>query len=137
MTENQTSCGSAPNTQEAAEACTPEQCSSCSSAGGCSSAPKEPELTEAQKYNNVKNVIAVVSGKGGVGKSLVTSMLSVTTARLGHQVAVYDADITGPSMARVFGVTGGIKGDDKGMFPAETSTGLELMSLNLLLRRDD
>jgi len=81
-------------------------------------------------------VIAVVSGKGGVGKSLVTSLLATLTARRGHSTAILDADITGPSIPNVFGVHCGVEGDDMGIYPAETEGGVKLMSINLLLENE-
>ena len=104
-------------------------CSNCSSK--CS---KESLLAPANKASNVKRVIGVVSGKGGVGKSLMTSMLAVTMNRRGYKTAILDADITGPSIPKSFGLKGGqVEGSDLGMFPAITKTGIEVMSLNLLV----
>ena len=82
---------------------------------------------------NVKKVIAVVSGKGGVGKSLVTSMLAVITNRSGYTSAVLDADITGPSIPKIFGINGDVKGNEFGMFPLESVGGVRAMSVNFLL----
>jgi Mrp family chromosome partitioning ATPase len=79
-------------------------------------------------------VIGIVSGKGGVGKSLVTSMFAVTMKRRGFNTAILDADITGPSIPKAFGLKSGcITGSDLGMFPAITKTGIEVMSVNLLM----
>ncbi len=104
-------------------------CSSCSQK--CS---KESLLEPQNKASNVKHVIGVVSGKGGVGKSLVTSMLAVTMQRRGYQAAVLDADITGPSIPKAFGLkTGCVEGTDLGMLPPKTKTGIEVMSVNLLV----
>ncbi|MBE6536760.1 MAG: Mrp/NBP35 family ATP-binding protein [Ruminococcaceae bacterium] len=104
-------------------------CSNCSSK--CS---KESFLEPGNKASNVKRVIGVVSGKGGVGKSLVTSMMAVTMNRRGYKAAILDADITGPSIPKAFGLKGGnIQGSELGMFPAITKTGIEVMSLNLLV----
>ena len=104
-------------------------CSECSSK--CS---KESLLAPQNKASNVKHIIGVVSGKGGVGKSLVTSMMAVTMRRRGYSTAILDADITGPSIPKSFGLKGGeIQGSDLGMFPAVTKTGIEVMSLNLLV----
>lgn len=104
-------------------------CSNCSSK--CSS----QSLIEPQnKASNVKHVIGIVSGKGGVGKSLVTSMLAVTMKRRGYSTAILDADITGPSIPKAFGLKcGEVQGSELGMFPAITKTGIEVMSLNLLV----
>ncbi len=104
-------------------------CSNCSAK--CS---KESLLAPQNKASNVKHVIGVVSGKGGVGKSLVTSMLAVTMQRRGYKTAILDADITGPSIPKAFGLrTGSVEGSDIGMFPPKTKTGIEIMSVNLLV----
>ena len=104
----------------------------------CASKCEKADLREPQNaMSNVKNVIAVVSGKGGVGKSLVTSLLSVYTRREGFETAIIDADITGPSMPRSFGVHEKASGSDLGLFPAVTSTGIKMMSLNLLLENEE
>lgn len=104
-------------------------CSSCASK--CSKA----DLIEPQnEASRVKRVIGVVSGKGGVGKSLVTSMLAVAMQRRGYKCAILDADITGPSIPKAFGLkTGCVSGSELGMFPAVTKTGIEVMSINLLV----
>lgn len=87
--------------------------------------------------SSVRKVIGVVSGKGGVGKSLVTSLLAVKTMAKGKRVAILDADITGPSIPKAFGLDGGVAmGPDQLMLPAVTSTGVQIMSANLLLDRD-
>ena len=83
--------------------------------------------------SHVGKVIAVVSGKGGVGKSSVTSMLSVLANRKGFKTAVLDADITGPSIPKMFGLHTRATGDGDGIFPVETATGIKTMSLNLLV----
>ena len=86
--------------------------------------------------SNVKKVIGVVSGKGGVGKSLVTGMLSVLMQREGYKTAVIDADITGPSIPKMFGVKGSIEGDESGIYPAVSNSGIEMISANLLLEEE-
>ena len=106
-------------------------CSSCGES--CSERKPESFLAESNKKANVKKVIAVMSGKGGVGKSTVTTMLAVAMSRLGHKVAVLDADITGPSIPKAFGLNCEVYGSDDGMIPAETETGIKVMSVNLLL----
>ncbi len=83
--------------------------------------------------SNVKNVIGVVSGKGGVGKSLVTCMLAVNLSRQGYRVGILDADITGPSVPKIFGLHADVEGDEHGLIPPKTKTGIEIMSVNLLL----
>ena len=112
------------------ESCT-HDCSSC----GASSPSRAPQsLVEPQnKLSNVKQVIGVVSGKGGVGKSLVTSMLAVEMSRRGYKTAILDADITGPSIPKVFGLHEKAEGSEDGIYPVKTKTGIEVMSINLLL----
>ena len=102
-------------------------CSNCSS--DCSSRDMR---VPANVFSSVKNVIAVVSGKGGVGKSTVTASLAVAMARRGKKVAILDADITGPSIPTAFGIHQKASGTDEGIDPAITATGIKLMSLNLL-----
>ena len=111
-------------------------CSTCSAA--CSSREGQPQsLLEPQNAaSNVKKVIAVVSGKGGVGKSLVTSLLAVLTQRNGKQAAILDADITGPSIPKMFGVHDRAMGYEDGILPVESKTGIRMMSINLLLENE-
>ena len=109
-------------------------CANCSSK--CSSASPASLLAPANPESRVKKVIGVVSGKGGVGKSLVTGLLASATVRAGKTAGVLDADITGPSVPRMFGVDEPITGCDAGMFPADSKTGVRLMSINLLLEND-
>ncbi len=111
------------------EECT-HDCSTCSS--NCSS-KKESLIEPCNAHSNVKKVIGIVSGKGGVGKSLVTSMLAITMNRRELNTAILDADITGPSIPKIFGVKGPVTGDDKGIFPAVSKMGTKIMSLNLLV----
>ena len=106
-------------------------CSSCSS--DCSDRKAESLLANLNPKSTVKKVIAVVSGKGGVGKSTVTSKLAVAMARAGKRVAVLDADITGPSAPTAFGVNECAGATDEGLYPAVTRTGIQVMSINLLL----
>ncbi len=95
---------------------------------------KESLLEPGNKSSKVKRVIGVVSGKGGVGKSLVTSMLAVTMSRRGYKTAILDADITGPSIPKAFSLkAGSVMGNEDGMIPPETKTGIKVMSLNLLV----
>ncbi|MBQ6387305.1 MAG: Mrp/NBP35 family ATP-binding protein [Ruminococcus sp.] len=107
-------------------------CENCSqSCGG------EQDLHEQlNQYSSVKHVIGIVSGKGGVGKSMVTAQLAVTMSRLGKAAAVLDADITGPSIPKMFGIHEKAKGNELGIFPAVTETGIEIMSVNLLLKEE-
>ena len=106
-------------------------CSECGS--DCADRKPESLLAELNPNASVKKVIAVVSGKGGVGKSTVTSMLAVAMARKGKRVGVLDADITGPSAPTAFGVTECQGADEHGLYPALTRTGIQVMSINLLL----
>ena len=106
-------------------------CSSCSS--NCSDRKAESMIAQLNPKSSVKKVIAVVSGKGGVGKSTVTSMLAVAMARKGKRVGVLDADITGPSAPTAFGVTECQGANEEGLYPALTRSGIQVMSINLLL----
>ena len=109
--------------------CNRESCEGCPS----NSANKQSFLVEQNAYSNIKHVIGVVSGKGGVGKSFVTTSLAVQMAKAGYKVGVLDADITGPSIPKMFGLHEQIVGDDRGMIPAETKEGIKVMSINLLM----
>ena len=112
-----------------------EQCThNCESCGvDCPSRSQESFQEPVNQYSNVKKVIGVVSGKGGVGKSLVTSLLAVAMRRKGFSTAVLDADITGPSIPQIFGLHTMAFADDRGILPVETGTGIKTMSVNLLL----
>ncbi len=111
-----------------------ENCSSCGSAGGCGG--EQSRYAPLNKMSNVKNVIAVVSGKGGVGKSLVTSLMSVIMQRRGNHTAVLDADITGPSIPKTFKLAQKASANEEVIFPVTTKTGIQVMSINLLLDDD-
>ena len=115
-----------------ASSCSKESCEGCPSnaknkAGG--GIAKEP----MNAASNVKKVIGVVSGKGGVGKSFVTASLAAAMNRAGYKVGIMDADITGPSIPKMFGIHGQVYGTDDGMVPMETENGIKIMSINLLL----
>lgn len=113
-------------------------CSGCPTESSCSgSCPSVPEITEAQKLSDVKNVIAVMSGKGGVGKSTVTSMLAVSLMRQGYKVGVLDADVTGPSIPKIFGIKAKAEADKAGIVPSSTENGIKIMSLNLMIENED
>ncbi|WP_018211508.1 Mrp/NBP35 family ATP-binding protein [Desulfitobacterium hafniense] len=117
-----------------------DACGSCPSASSCTtgSCPStQPEKTKAQQASNIKNVIAVMSGKGGVGKSSVTSMLAVSLMRQGFKVGILDADITGPSIPRIFGLRDKANMNEVGVIPGETSHGIKVMSLNLMIPNED
>ncbi len=106
-------------------------CSSCSQ--NCAERDPHAKLNE---YSQIKKVIAVSSGKGGVGKSSVTALLAVMLARRGYKVGVLDADITGPSIPKAFGLTHKAKGSPMGILPAETHMEIKVMSINLLLENE-
>lgn len=108
-------------------------CSGCS-VSDCGSRT-EPPRPKGRK--DIKHIIGVVSGKGGVGKSLVTSLLASEMARRGHKVAILDADITGPSIPKSFGLKPGLSADADGINPAVTDNGIKVMSLNLMVPQDD
>ena len=109
-------------------------CSSCGES--CSERKEESLLAQANPLSSVKKVIAVVSGKGGVGKSTVTSMLAVEMNRRGYKTAVLDADITGPSIPKALNIKGRPGGCEEGMIPISSETGIEVMSINLLLENE-
>ena len=112
-------------------------CSSCSSNCGSRQQP-ESLLVPANALSDVKHVVGIVSGKGGVGKSLVTSMLAVLLQREGYKVGILDADITGPSIPKAFGMHNvEVFGDQNGMIPPRTKTGIDMISVNLLLGSDE
>lgn len=108
-------------------------CASCGES--CASRKKNPAdfLEKPNPLSKVGRVIGVVSGKGGVGKSLVTSMLAAAMSRRGSHTGILDADITGPSIPKVFGLHGKVQGNEKGIFPAKTKGGIDVVSVNLLL----
>lgn len=109
-------------------------CSSCSSKCGDE---KQDMRLPVNEYSTVKKVIGVVSGKGGVGKSTVTSLLAVAAQSKGLQTAILDADVTGPSIPKAFGIHQRAGGDEQGLFPAESKLGIRVMSVNLLLEKED
>ncbi|MBQ3571916.1 MAG: Mrp/NBP35 family ATP-binding protein [Clostridia bacterium] len=110
-------------------------CSSCASKSSCSSSSQDGGLLKCKpnRYSKIKKVIGVVSGKGGVGKSSVTSMLAVLMRRMGYKTAILDADITGPSIPKAFGIKEKAVADEEFLFPVISKTGIEIMSINLLL----
>ena len=108
-------------------------CSSCGEDCPSRNGQKPDFSAPANAKSHVKKVIGVVSGKGGVGKSLVTSLMSVIMRRRGHSVAILDADVTGPSIPKAFGVHGELYSNEDGIIPAVSATGIEMVSLNLLL----
>ncbi len=120
MPENQNCSG--------ASSCSKESCE------GCASRQNPQSFLEAMNADSdIKHVIGVVSGKGGVGKSFVTASLAVQMAKAGYKVGILDADITGPSIPKMFGIHGQVVGDERGMYPAETPEGIKMISINLLM----
>ena len=107
-------------------------CNSCSS--NCKGKEPESLIEPTGEYNNIKHVIGVVSGKGGVGKSMVTSSIAVALNKKGYKVGILDADITGPSIPKTFGITARAMQNEIGILPAVTKTGIKIMSVNLMLQ---
>lgn len=121
--------------EEQQNGCSPSDCAGCAHADSCSSKPqdmKEP----ANPFSHIGKVIAVVSGKGGVGKSMVTASLARLMREQGFSVGILDADITGPSIPKMYGIHEGAKGSEAGMFPCEAKDGTRIMSVNLLLENE-
>lgn len=114
-----------------------QSCSSCSENCADRKEEKIDFLERPHEMSKIKKVIGVVSGKGGVGKSLVTSMLGVTMNRMGYHTAILDADITGPSIPKVFGIKEKAMANEHGWLPVKTKTGIDIMSVNLLLENDN
>lgn len=123
--------------EELQQGCAPSECGTKPACAGCSH-NKNAQQTEPEKEPpKVRKVIGVVSGKGGVGKSLVSGELAVMLSRMGYRVGVMDADITGPSIPKMFGIHDKALGDGEKIYPAETEKGIKVMSINLLLENDD
>ncbi|NLB88853.1 MAG: Mrp/NBP35 family ATP-binding protein [Syntrophomonadaceae bacterium] len=120
-----------------------DKCKTCPSSQGCSIPPnecgQEPEKNLFGSLNNISNVIVVMSGKGGVGKSSVTALIASTLSKQGKKVGILDADITGPSQPRAFGIKNdrGLKATDYGIIPPTTTTGIKVMSINFFLPNED
>ncbi len=115
------------------EECT-HNCESCSA--NCSSREQQSLIEAPNKMSRIGKVIGVVSGKGGVGKSMVTSLLGVNMQRMGYKTAILDADITGPSIPKIFGLKEKALANEFGILPVKTKTGIDVMSINLLLEND-
>ena len=113
-----------------------QSCSSCSENCAERKEKKNDFSEKPHEMSSIKKVIGVVSGKGGVGKSLVTSMLAVTMNRMGYNTAILDADVTGPSIPKAFGIREKATGSEFGLFPVKSKTGIDIMSVNLLLEND-
>lgn len=121
--------------QEKNVSCSPESCSSCEHAGSC---PSKMDLkVPVNEYTHVKKVIGVVSGKGGVGKSMVTASLARMMREQGYSVGILDADITGPSIPKMYGIHEHAVGNELGMFPCIAKDETRIMSVNLLLDSED
>lgn len=112
------------------ETCT-HDCSNCSA--NCESRDPKSLIEPPHKDSSIKKVIGVISGKGGVGKSMVSSMLAVNFQKKGFNAAILDADVTGPSIPKAFGITERAMGDENGIYPVTSKTGIQTMSVNLLL----
>ena len=112
-------------------------CSSCSSGCDSKKPSREQFWVPANKNSNVKKIIGVVSGKGGVGKSFITSYLSVLLNRKGYKTAILDADVTGPSVPKAFGVHGMVEGTKEVIYPAVSEKGTKMISVNLLLQDEE
>ncbi|SEW44691.1 Mrp/NBP35 family ATP-binding protein [[Clostridium] fimetarium] len=110
--------------------CTKESCEGCENS-------KQSMLEDLNQYSSIKNVVGVISGKGGVGKSFVTAMLAVLLNRKGYKVGILDADITGPSIPKMFGITKKAMGNELGIIPESTENNIKIMSVNLLLEKED
>lgn len=121
--------------EEQKSGCTSSDCAGCAHADSCSSKPQDFKKP-ANPFSHVKNVIAVVSGKGGVGKSMVTASLARLMREQGFSVGILDADITGPSIPKMYGIHENAKGSEAGMFPCEAEDGTRIMSVNLLLENE-
>ncbi len=115
------------------ENCT-HDCSSCGES--CSSRKAESLIKKPHKLSRIKKVIAVVSGKGGVGKSMTSAMLAVSSQRRGFNTAIMDADITGPSIPKMFGIHTRAMGSENGILPVDSKTGVQVMSMNVLLENE-
>lgn len=122
MSENTKSCSDS--------SCTKESCEGCDHS-------KQSMLEDLNQFSSIKNVIGVVSGKGGVGKSFVTAMLAVLLNRKGYRVGILDADVTGPSIPKMFGITRKASANELGILPERTANDIKVMSVNLLLDKED
>ncbi|MCK5811560.1 MAG: Mrp/NBP35 family ATP-binding protein [Clostridiales bacterium] len=117
-------------------------CETCKSKDNCNVVDKEncevnSLIKPTNEWNHIKKVIPIVSGKGGVGKSLMTALLATLLARKGYKVGILDADITGPSIPKMFGLSQKATGDGKIIYPAITHNGIKVMSINLLLENEE
>ncbi len=121
--------------EEQQNGCTSSDCAGCAHARSCGSKPQDLRQP-ANPFSKIKKVIAVVSGKGGVGKSMVTASLARMMREQGFSVGILDADVTGPSIPKMFGIHEKAQGDESGIFPCEAKDGTKIMSVNLLLENE-
>lgn len=122
--------------EENKNTCSKESCEGCAHAATCSS--KKTDMHEpANPLSHVKKVIGVVSGKGGVGKSMITASIARVLVKQGYKVGILDADITGPSIPKMYGIHGKAVGSQDGIFPIEAEDGTKIMSVNLLLESEE
>lgn len=121
--------------EEQQSGCTSSDCAGCEHAGTCSNKPEDMRKP-ANAFSHIKKVIAVVSGKGGVGKSMVTASLARMMREQGFAVGILDADVTGPSVPKMYGIHDKAQGDEAGIFPCEAKDGTKIMSVNLLLENE-
>ena len=120
----------AENSSCSSSGCSKEDCNGCDKAA-------ESMKRESNAFSNIKHVIGVMSGKGGVGKSMVTASMAVSMAKKGYKTGILDADITGPSIPKMFGLNEQAQGVEEGILPSVTKTGIKVMSINLLLDSED
>ena len=119
------------------DSCSSGGCSGCPSASSCGVSEEfESLLVDQNQFSDIKKVIGVISGKGGVGKSLITSMLATGMMKRKKEVAILDADVTGPSIPKSFGIDSKAKIDERGIIPCRTENGIKIMSINLLLEKE-
>lgn len=116
--------------------CKPSDCAGCSKADSCSSKPQDFRKP-ANKLSHIKKVIGIVSGKGGVGKSMVAASLARIMREQGFNVGILDADVTGPSIPKMYGIHETAAGSEEGIYPIEAKDGTKIMSVNLLLENED
>ena len=118
---------------------TNSSCSSCPSASSCdgTSCSAAPVKTQAQQLSNIKNIIVVMSGKGGVGKSSFSSLIAIALQKKGYKVGILDGDITGPSIPKLFGVKGLPEVSEYGAYPLKSKNGISIMSMNLMLQSEE
>ena len=118
------------------ESCPSEGCAGCAHASTCTSQKKDFRKP-ANPYSAVRKVIGVISGKGGVGKSMVTASLARMMIEKGYTAGILDADITGPSIPKMYGIHEQALGNEEGMLPCVAKDGTKIMSVNLLLEKED